>query len=58
MHRGLPSVETLGTKVIGSSELGFGASVNSTNLAWASVITSSGSWISSYVPSTSEVVSI
>ena len=42
----------------GSSESEFGASVNSTMLAWASEISSSGSWMSSYVPSANDVVSI
>ena len=42
----------------GSSELEFGALVNSTVLIWASKKSSSGSLMNSYVPSANEVVSI
>ena len=42
----------------GSSESGFGTSVNSTMLASASEKSPSGSWMSSYVPSISDIVSI
>ena len=42
----------------GSSESEFETSVNSTILAWASEKPPSGSWMSSYVPSASEVASI
>ena len=58
MHRGLPvelPIELVGW---GSSELELGASVISTKLAWASERSPSGSWISSYVPSAIDVVSI
>jgi len=58
MHRGLPLVASIELVGFGSSELEFGTSVNSTILAWASEISPSGSWISSYVPSASEVASI
>ena len=58
MHRGL-SVEVFIKSVdLGSSESKFGASVNSTMLAWASEISPSGSWMSSYVLSTNDVISI
>ena len=44
---------------VGSYELEFGTSINSTTLAWASEEKSpSGSWVSSYVLSTSGVISI
>ena len=49
------SIESVG---FGSSESEFGTSVNSTILAWASEKSPSGSWMSSYVPSANEVVSI
>ena len=58
MHEGLPvsvSIELVGW---GSSELEFGASDNSTVLIWASEISPSVSWMSSYVPSANDVVSI
>ena len=42
----------------GSSELEFGASINSTTLAGVSEKSSSGSWMSSYAPSANDVVSI
>ena len=58
MHRGLPSVVSIESVNFGSSESEFGASVISTMLAWASEISPSGSWISSYVPSASDVISI
>ena len=58
MHRGLPVEVSVGSVKIGSSESKFGASVSSTTLAWASEEKSpSGSWVSSYVPSTSGVIS-
>ena len=44
--------------VFGSSESEFGVSVKSTTLAWASEKSPSGSWMSSYVPSANDVVSI
>ena len=49
------SIESVG---FGSSESEFGTSVNSTILAWASEKSPSGSWMSSYVPSANDVVSI
>ena len=49
MHRGLPSVESIESVDLSSSELEFGASEE---------ISPSGSGMSSYVPSASEVVSI
>ena len=58
MHRGLPSVVSMGSLAFGSSESGFGTSVNSAMLAWALEISPSGSWISLYVPSANDVVSI
>ena len=58
MHRGLPVVVSIKSVDLGSSELKFGTSVISTVLIWASEKTPSGSWMSSYVPSASEVVSI
>jgi len=58
MHWGLPSVESMVSLAFVSSESGFETSVNSTILAWASEISPSGSWISSYVLSSSDVISI
>ena len=58
MHRGLPSVASMGSLAFGSSESEFGTSVNSATLAWTSEISTSGSWMSLYVPSASDVVSI
>ena len=58
MHRGLPSVASIESVGFGSSEFGFGTSVNSATLAWASEISPSDSWNSSYVPSTSDNISI
>ena len=58
MHRGLPSVVSIESVGLGSSESEFGTSVNSTVLAWASKKSPSGSWMSSYVPSNNDVVSI
>ena len=54
----MPSMASIGSVGFGSSESEFGTSVNSIILAWASEKSPSGSWMSSYVPSTSEVVSI
>ena len=42
----------------GSSESEFGASVNSTTLAWALEKSPSDSWMSLYVPSANYVISI
>ena len=58
MHRGLPVVVSIESVDFGSSESEFGASVSSTILARASEKSPTGSWMSSYVPSASEVVSI
>ena len=58
MHRGLPSVASIGSVGFGSSESEFGVLVKSTTLAWVSEKSPSGSWISSYVPSVNDVVSI
>ena len=58
MHRGLPSLASIESVSFGSSELEFETSVNSTMLAWASEKSPSGSWMSSFVPSPSDVVSI
>ena len=58
MHQGLPSVASIKSVGFNSSELEFGTSVNSTILAWASEISPSGSLISSYVLSASDVISI
>ena len=49
------SIEPVG---FGSSEFEFGTSVISTVLAWASKKSPSGSWMSSYVPSANDVISI
>ena len=49
---------SMGSLAFGSSESGFGTSVNSAMLARASEISTSGSWMSLYVPSASDVVSI
>ena len=54
----LPVVVSMGSVGFGSSESEFRTSVNSTMLAWALEISSSGSWMSSYVPSASDIVSI
>ena len=58
MHRGLPSMVSIESVGFGFSESEFGTSVNSTILAWDSEKSPSGSWISLYVPSASDVVSI
>ena len=58
MHRVLPIVVFMELVDFGSSESEFGASISSTTLARASEISPSGSWISSYVPSASGVISI
>ena len=58
MYRGLPVLLSIESVDFGSSESEFEASVSSTTLAWASEISPSGSWISSYVPSTNGVISI
>ena len=82
MHRALPSMMSIESVSVSSSELKFGTSVNSAMLVgfhavhfsdfgftfrsslssvmltWTSEISPSGSWNSSYVPSTSDIVSI
>ena len=58
MYRGLPVVVSMESIDFGSSESEFGTSVNSATFAWASEISSFGSWMSSYVPSASGVASI
>ena len=58
MHRGLPLVVSIESVSFSSSESKFGTSVNSAMLAWASEISPSGYWMSSYVPSTSDIISI
>ena len=58
MHRGLPLVTSIESVNLDPSELEFGALVNSVTLVWASEISPSGSWMSSYVSSASDVVSI
>ena len=58
MRRGLPVEVSMKSVDFGSFESEFGASVSSTTLAWASEKSPSGSWVISYVPSTSGVTSI
>ena len=58
MHRGLPLVVSMESVGFGSSESEFGTLVNSIVLASAFEKFPSGSGMSSYVPSASEVVSI
>ena len=58
MHRDLPVEVSIESVDWGSSESGFGASVMLTVLTWASDKSPFGSWMSSYVPSASDVVSI
>ena len=58
MLRGLPLVVSIKSVDFGSSESEFEASINSTTSARASEKSLSGSWMSSYVPSANEVVSI
>ena len=55
MHRVLPVLVSIELVDFGSSESEFGASVSSTTLAWASEISLSGSWMSSYVSSANDV---
>ena len=54
----LPVVVSMGSVGFGSSESEFRTSVNSTMLAWASEISPSGSWMSLYVPSANDVISL
>ena len=58
MHWGLSSVVSIESVDFGSSESEFETSVISTVLAWASEKSPSGSWMSPYVPSANDVVSI
>ena len=58
MYRGLLVVTSIESVDFDSSESEFEASVSSTTLAWASEKSPSGSWVISYVPSTSGVTSI
>ena len=58
MHRGLPLVTSIESVNLDPSELEFGALVNSVTLVWASEISPSGSWMNSYVPSTSDIISM
>ena len=58
MLGGLPSVVSIKSVGFNSSESKFGTSVNSATLAWVSEKSSSGSWMSLYVPSTSDIISI
>jgi len=58
MHWGLPIAVSIESVGFNSSETEFGTSVNSVTLAWASEISPSGSWMSSYVPSANGVTSI
>jgi len=64
MHRGLPLVMFIELVDFSFSESGFGTSVNSTMLVGLHVVHSlilgsrSGSWMSSYIPLTSDIVSI
>ena len=58
MHRGLSLVTFIKSVDFDSSESTFGTSVNSATLAWTSEISRSGSWMNSYVLSTSDIISI
>ena len=58
MHRGLPVEVSIDSVDFGSSEFEFGASVISKVLAQALEKSPSGSWMSSYVLSANDVVSI
>ena len=58
MHRGLPIEVSIESVDFGSSESEFGTSINSAILVWVSELFPSGSWMSSYVPSANNVVSI
>jgi len=58
MYRGLPVLISKESLDFGSSESKFGALVSSTILVWASEKSPSESWMSSYVPSASRVISI
>jgi len=58
MQWGLPLMVFIELVVFDSSELEFGTSINSRMLVWTSEKSPSGSWMSSYVPSTSDMVSM
>ena len=58
IHRGLPVVVSIESVGFNSSESEFGTSVNPATLALALEKSPSGSWMSSYVPSANDVVSI
>ena len=58
MHQGLPSMVSIELVGFSSSESEFETLINSATLAWTSEISPSDSWMSSYVPSTSDIVSI
>ena len=58
MHWGFPIVVSTESVDFGSSESQFGASINSTTSAGVLEKSPSGSWMSSYVPSANEVISI
>ena len=58
MCRGLPLVTSIESVGFDSSESTFMTSVNSATLAWTSEISRSGSWMNSYVLSTSDIISI
>ena len=58
MHWSLPVEVSIESVCWGSSESEFGTSVISTVLTWASEKSPSGSWMSSYVASANDVVSI
>ena len=58
MHRGLPSMVSVELVGFSSSKSEFGTSINSAILVWVSELFPSGSWMSSYVPSANDVVSI
>ena len=58
MHRGLPSMVSIELVGFSSSESEFETLINSATLAWTSEISPSDSWMSSYVPSTSDIISI
>ena len=58
MHQGLPVSVFIESVSWGSSELEFWVSVNSTVLVRALEESPSGFWVSSYIPSANDVVSI
>ena len=58
MHRGLPSVVSIGLVYFNSSESEFGTSVNSTTLTWTLEKIPFYSGMSLYILSTSDIISI